>query len=766
MTTSSKINDSLYLVRQIISKEAPKKVVELPTNHIAIIDCSGSMWSDLPKIREQLKRKLPKMLKESDTISLIWFSGRSQFGTLLEGEPVATLSDLKEVERAIDRWLQPQGLTGFKEPLEEVSKLVEKIAKKTPKDAVYSLFFMSDGQDNCYSKTDILKAVEKAANAVTSATFVEYGYYADRPLLTAMAEKAGGSLIFAETFDKYAPTFESAISKKVSGAPKVEAKIEGDAIGGFAYAIVGDELLTFTIESGQVKVPQDLTEVWYLSPTKIGASSDSHNASATYAAVSLFSQRMKSDVVWALLKFTGDVAFIDKYSACFGKQKYSAFVEEAQKAVFDKTLQLSQGQDFNKVPKDDAFTVLDLLRILSEDDGNRVLLDHPTFKYNRIGRSRIDASDQLTEEETQELQDLTTKLAKTKKASELKAIQARISEIQASKPEALKFEADPAPDGYPISSLTFNEERPNVSFLVRKEGSVDLSSRLPEEFKGDTLGKVPSKLKTFVYRNYAVVKDGLVNIDQLPCRLTQATFEKLAKAGILTVPYSPSAIVGFNLGGLPIINRKMVQAVSAKTLFEKEFQVTRYRAEQKVYNTIKKDRFPRKSEGYAALYGDTAATWLKDQGVTDYSGFGPKTVQAEATDVYMAKELAVSLKGYSTIPSLKDFEKQAAKGKLNGPATLMKTASDAVSEFLKSDVYTKITNQDALFETWLEGQAKATTAKVRGLLFELAQTKFSIIVGQVWPTEFSSLDENTLTVDIDGTSVVGTLNMKEVEVKI
>ena len=38
-------------------------------------DCSGSMWNDLPLIREQIKLKLPMLLAEDDTITLIWFSG-------------------------------------------------------------------------------------------------------------------------------------------------------------------------------------------------------------------------------------------------------------------------------------------------------------------------------------------------------------------------------------------------------------------------------------------------------------------------------------------------------------------------------------------------------------------------------------------------------------------------------------------------------------------------------------------------------------------
>jgi hypothetical protein len=271
--TSYEIASKLFLVRQTISTQAPAKPAEVPTNHVIIIDCSGSMYGELPKIREQLKKKMPKLLKDTDTVSIVWFSGRGQFGTLLEAEPVSTLADLQSVNQAIDRWLKPVCLTGFKEPLEEAAKVVERVAKKRPGSA-FSLFFMSDGCDNQWSRPEILKAVEKAAGGLSSATFVEYGYYADRPLLTAMAEKAGGSLIFAQHFDTYAPAFEGSLQKKLVGGKKVEITVPGDPVGGFVYALSEGDLLTFAVEGGKASVSEGVPEVWYLSPTPVGTVSD------------------------------------------------------------------------------------------------------------------------------------------------------------------------------------------------------------------------------------------------------------------------------------------------------------------------------------------------------------------------------------------------------------------------------------------------------------------------------------------------------------
>lgn len=268
--TSFKISDSLYLVCNQVSKSEPVKLVEVPTNHVVIIDCSGSMSYDLPNIRAQLKQKLPKLLRAKDTISIIWFSGRNQCGILFEAEPVATLVDLKTVENAIDRWLRPICLTGFKEPLELAATLVAKLKTTIPGN-VSSLFFMSDGCDNQWSRAEIIAAVGKTMKAgFSSATFVEYGYYADRPTLTQMAQTAGGALIFAEDFPRYAPSFEAVMQKKVSGAPKINVKISGEVIGGFAFAMIDGDLLTFSLDSDAVQVPEDLSEIWYVSSSPVG----------------------------------------------------------------------------------------------------------------------------------------------------------------------------------------------------------------------------------------------------------------------------------------------------------------------------------------------------------------------------------------------------------------------------------------------------------------------------------------------------------------
>ena len=53
---------------RVSSAKTASQSVEVPVNHVFVIDCSGSMHYDLPKIRIQLKNKLPSLLKQNDTV--------------------------------------------------------------------------------------------------------------------------------------------------------------------------------------------------------------------------------------------------------------------------------------------------------------------------------------------------------------------------------------------------------------------------------------------------------------------------------------------------------------------------------------------------------------------------------------------------------------------------------------------------------------------------------------------------------------------------
>lgn len=752
------IASDLFLIRMARGpiKVDPKPVIP-PVHHILCIDCSGSMSGELQKIASQIKKKLPKMLGEHDLVSVVWFSGRGEHGILAEMESCSTAKGLTTLNTMVDRWLKPVGLTGFKEPIEDVDHLVQSSLEKHPKHVV-NFFFMSDGCDNQWPKSEIfstLLGLTRKQNVIASSTFVEYGYYADRAMLSKMAETAGGSLLFAEDFDQYEPVFDTAVQKKGKKVNRVPVPIGGDPVLGFAFALFEGDLLTFSVNKGEIQVPEDLDEIAYLSTTPVGEAHPSIDSIAhdqtspelaaghkkrrglggAYAAVSLYATRMKPKVVLPLLKAIGDISFIEEFSTCFGKQRYSKFQEQAKDAALEPQVRFVKGRDPKLVPDENAFTLLDLLQILQDDDANLVLLDDPEFKYNRIGRKRVDADE-----------------------------------------DALKFVANKV-DGYPIASLVWNQDRPNVSFMVRQEGAVDLTSKTLDNAilgAGGVTGlhsrKLPNPFPTFRFRNFTIVKDGLVNIDKLPVTVTQRTLEKL----IARAPacWAAGAWEGkddhkvvrcvFDLSKLPILNRAMVKDVKAEELLTREYQLMKLKAQEKVFNHYRKEHFPRSSQAYAQLYGADAAEWLKSVGLTDYNGFNPKQKTAAVTDYYMGKELAVSLKGLSALPTVKD----AIDKKKNIGGQLMTPAIDRVEEFLKSKVYTSSADQSKMFSAFLDAESKALNLEKRKLMNELSKTKFAILVGQTWFSDFDSIEDTTMTIQVDGRSIECKVEMNEIKIEI
>lgn len=765
MNQHSKITQDLYLTRYTVPKAQAAVAKPEAVNRIMVLDVSGSMWNELPAMRKHLKDNLVRCAGPGDTVSIIWFSGRGQYGVLLEASPVGTLGELGEVHKAIDRWLQPVGLTGFKEPLEEVAKLQNRVAAKTG-NPLCSLFFLSDGHDNQWPRYEVLAVAQGLRlNAVT---IVEYGYYADRAFLAKLAEMMGGQHIFAENFTEYEPVVEAALAGRPS-APRHEIALHAAPIGGFAFSMANGELVAYAVTLGHtVHVPADIEQVYYLAPTApLPWRTMDDDIAALYAALSLFATRMQPDVIWPILKNLGDVALIDQYARCFGKQRYSAFQAAAKAAAFDPTQRLLAGYDPTKVPQEDAFTLIDFLKLLNEND--RLLLDHPAFVYKRISRGRVDAASQLSEEETTEIEALAAAIKASRSPAELAKMGDRLATILMAKKPPLKFVANDEPDGYKVDGLVIPEGRANVSVRVLKTGFVDLSSRL-DEIEG--LG-IPTRFPTIGFRTYALAKDGLNNVDVLPTRLSEATRQVLMDeivAGRLSgqaLDFVEDGIIMVHLDQFPMTNRRNTKAPSAAVMFDLEYQLLQAQARAKVLNFYKKERFPKVAMGLAQQYGGDAAEWLKGVGITD-GGFNPKTEGAEVSDVYMAKELKTGIKGLSSLPSVNDVRKQLEKGgKLTPGAALMAPALAEYDAYLASPAYTSFPEPDRMLEAWLDGEARKATLETRRLILQLAEIKFSVIVGGVWFVEFASLDEGTIALDLGtGQPLVCTVTQREIEVEI
>jgi hypothetical protein len=798
---------NLFLVEQRLEDTQPPEAARTPIDHIAIIDCSGSMAYDLPRIREQLKRRLPSLLDEEDTFTLIWFSGRDEFGTLISAERIHNLKDLETVNKCIDRWLKPIGLTGFEQPLKLATKiaaglhtLAAKIADglHTPQRQI-AVFFMSDGQDNQSSRDKILAAVAELRMHVAAATFVEFGYNADRATLAAMAQAAGGVHVFAADFDAYAPAFERALLNELPSAPRKEVRLAGAPVDGLAFTLRGADILTFQAEKIAL-VNADASAVYYLTSTPPAGGHQTTRPpppmdqrwheyvwqqrpidAALYATLALFATRMRPDIIYPLLKQIGDGRFTKMFATCFGKQAYTAFMEAARAAAIDPDERLLAGYDPNCVPNEDAFTILHLLELLQSDDSTRVLVDHPAFKYSRISRRRIDADEGLSAEEQGALDDIRVRLAEARDTKTVKALQAEIDAIIANKRAALKFVADPAPDGYEIAGLTFNETQPNVSIKVRRTGTVDLTTRAntaPAAFLADRDRWCVPAFPTHIWRNYAIIAHGLVNIEQLPVKISSMIERKLAGFGV-SMMEAEGGVTVIDLRRIPIINQGMVRGVCLADAAQLEFELTRARAFHKVYRDAVQAYPTAKTVGFAEQYGAEGAAWLEEQGITD-NGFAPRSISAESTDYITGRALDIKLAGYSTLPKVAAVREKRAKIaagdhkiRLNGPEALMADALREIVTLTDKRLYLGAAGGaspetiNAVIQRALIERQQALVTETRALILRAARMKWPITVGQTWFKDLKTIEDTTLDIYVPHAgNIKATAELREIQIKV
>lgn len=651
------------------------KTVEVPTHRIMVVDCSGSMYSELSKLRTHLKNKLPTMILPQDTLSIIWFSGKNQFGLLFENMAVGTLSDLSKINSAIDRFLTAQGLTGFKQPLEEVLEVIKRSSQEA-----YTLHLMSDGYDNQWSKSEILKACANLGDKLASATFVEYGYYADSKMLQSMAEEVGGTVVLANDFENYSETLSNNLRGLVT-AKKIKVKnitsefVVGSLPSGFVVARP-DAI-------GTVTLPGNTTAVTFIDEGNIsdfidkGGKFEVESPRDAAFMVGALIQRGDAATALAVASAIGDIDLYHSVENAFSKQDYAALVDVANAfGTGQVDLFTTAPRNTNLIPDPNAYNVLTLLMDLAEGEGNYLDISHPEFKYTAIGGKRETIPDE---------NGFIPKFSD--KAKSVKA---------------------------PIQALKFDEDRPNISILVKREGTASL----PKNDFG-----FGEEIETFIWRNYAIVRDGIVNVRKLPVVLSKATHDLLTQNGVITEPFKINQTYVIDTKKLPIINRSMVSPMSSSDMFNAYFEMYKLQVKTKILGASF-DK-PEVSASFEALYGTEGAEFLKKYGVGP-GGFGPKSVKGESVDPYTAKVLEISMSGLNSIPKIADVQADIAAGKKLTPS------KEVVAAMLKEVG----TPKDS------EAEFKKSRDTLRAFRQAIVQKKFGIILGKTWFTDMASVEDN------------------------
>jgi len=736
-----KIDENYFLVSKEVNAN---DVVEIDKsiNHIVVVDCSGSMYGELPKIRTQLKNKLPSLMRDGDTISIIWFSGTNDAGILKEEVEVKSLKTLDSLNQAIDRWLVADCLTAFLKPLQLTKELIGRVKTNRP-DSLFSLLFLTDGYNNACNFNDVLKTLDQLKTNISASAMVEYGFYADSQKLTQMAAILGGEKISCDGFDDYELMFDARLSSSITSGKKISVDVPS-SLYDFAFSCDNGQILLYNIQDGKVLVNENLTNIYYFNSTAAGTELviDENLTTALYAAINCLSDRFLNEHCEKIFYLLGDNYYYRMLLNAYGKQKLNAFKSEIKECVSDVTKRYPEGKSEIKPVPDNTFCLMNLIDELSKLDNCLLFTNHKDFNYNRIGAKRVAIGSKLTESEK-------LKLSEAKNVAELMEVS---KELEQNKLD-LKFITTNPDAGSPIKNLVWNESRANLSILVRYDGSVEL----PKNAYG------VDSISSFRYKTYNVIKDGIINIKYLPVSYSYELEDLLKVNNVLFYidynedSFAPEFIV-IDISSLPVINRRMVKSLSAKSLGELEYELLKLQCDAKVYGDYRKTLFPKTSKGFAELVGFECSEWLKTIGITDYNGFAPKTSIEPNGDVYMSINLDIKIKNLSSLPKVSDV---VAKLTLTNP--VLKPSELLMSKAIK-EILPRLSDED--LETFIINKTNEVVAKKRKLLQQKAEIVFALILSKKNFIEFKSFDENTLTLTIDGQVLNFTFLLEEKQINL
>ncbi len=743
-----KLSSNLSLVsQQILSEE--KKVSTALVHHFFLLDVSGSMYRSIPLFKQELKNKLPSIMKNGDKITIIYFSGKGECGVLVSNVEVRSLLDFNALNSAIDK-LHDIGLTGFKEPLDKTLELIKEDDSKY----LHSLFFLTDGHDNSWKESEILSSVENLKDFVSSAIFVEYGNYANKELLIKMAETIGGTSIYSRDFYSFIPIFEEALTSNSISPRKTITLTEKPKHDLVISIDSSNNVIVHKLENDSITISDTTSEIYYLLENSSYDNDGVINDKVPYAMIYALSQRSLSDSVQTILSKLGDIAVIDTLNNSFTPQDYSKFEEQVLEIVKEKRVKGEKGFSSNYMPADDAFCMFDLLKILSSDTENLFYPGHPSFNYNLISSPSVQLSSLYTDEEKAELADLTNRLTTAKLKKELDSINERMNEITSSKFTLKKsFNKD---QGFSFSNLVFHKSQANVSIQITRDIVV---SGFPKN------EQYISEANSREVRNYALIQGGKVNVSSIPVSLSKSTFNILKSHGLVSGIWKKDKVINLDLSRLTVMNRSMTKAPSASRLLELELNREIFSASEKVLKFLKKSLVKEISESTNTESTNTDTTntdttmssWLESFGVKP-SGFNPKTKSIPTGDSLEVIDLDIKIKNLSSIGS----PEEALAIYKSGDLTKAKIKDSVMFPEISRYLYTKFENDEERL-SYIENRLKDLSKEKRDITIDISLIKFAIILGKgLW---FSDLPDRTVT-HISIPSPSSTLSSSDITAKI
>jgi len=715
ISSSYKISQGFHVNEYEIKDADQSAAVQVrePVNHVFCCDISGSMWASLPKMRQQLKNRLSSIVEEEDTITIIAFADAEDCVVLKDHVHCNNTSELNELHKAIDRYLVDQGCTDFLEPVKLTRNLIHSGER-------YNWVFLSDGGHNCGPFSAVINELKALQPDISQATIIEYGYYADSDRLSEMAEILGGSKIPSADFDQYVPIMEN-VFKGGPCVPKVKVFVTADVnnlikpVAIFLNDATAQIAVATIDDDGNVMLPEYVKKFWTVSRSNSAAEVKKPvDTTGLYGVAYVLADKLEYDLVEDLLAYIGDKKFITNYASAFGKQKLFAFQNNLATATFESA---ERGEiDPNYKVADDGYCVIDFFNELSSEPGNLVRVASDDFSYNRTGAKSVDKV-VLTEDEQKALAEAKSTTAAQSILDKAKERQVKMTKVD---------------KGYPLDTLVWNEDRANLGGLF----NIEVELELPKNDLG--LSKVSSN----IYRNYTIIKDGIINVPVLPLVLKKETLDAIKSHEGVVVTVQKELDDGMtqclvDISALPVINKRSVKGCKKSDMTKIALHLTDCKFCLKYLRTLVPKEAPAPlSDGYTPEQSD----YLASLGITS-KGYNPPKDTVKDGDFYMAPTINSAFKGFSSEPKISDVIDKVKDGKKLTPsveymAAVIKRIDDYIAKNSTSETRDALVNQ----------MIADMEADKKGYARQIAQMKFALLVSRKWFEGTTNFDDNMDTI--------------------
>lgn len=721
-----KLSPHEFLIEQEVA--IPKKDSAKPQtsnmNNYLIYDESGSMFYDIKLLCSQMKKRIHE-LPIGDSVTLAWFSGEGgQYRYIVKGHRICGPDDYASLDKVIDQNCTTRGCTCFSEVLTDLNQVIDEVTSLS--DLPNSLTFFTDGYPvvSNYSReiSAISKAIAMVASKINSTLLVGYGHYYNKVLMASLAEQFGGTLIHSEGLADFSDRLGDFMTDARENDDRLPIKFGWDGVSR-VFSLSGNQIVSYNaMNDGTLlytPVKKGKNYLYFVSEVVPNGAKEftlternlrkESFAKGAYALAYLLTQSTKTGSALEVLAKIGDVEIINAVTNSFTNTEYGEAEAKIRACVASPSSRFSNGFNQQYLPKNDAFCLKDAMDLLMGDTQAYFYPDHEAFNYHRIGRKTA---------------------------------------AKAGYPE---FKRSPNCKS-PLTDLVYHESRLNLSLRARIKGTVELDDQ-SEKFN------FTHNYNTFVWRNYTLVKDGVVNVKTLPISMGEETFKALQASKMIPegITWLQGNVYPVDLSAVPVMNRKIAEgSTSAKALAADALRELELKARQKVVSYFKK-----KAEASIDSGPDTSSILSAEQeeyltkfGITP-NGFNPPMETMAAEDFYEAPEFDIKIKGFSSFPKVQDVQTLLEKGsKLTRPAALLKGAIDECLT-LESKF------SGAVLITTYEGLIKEIQIELREVRGRIQATKFALLLGKKWFDEFSSRDEATLT--LGDKEVTFALRTKRVE---